>query len=225
MALVGFFDESGEHGKRGKLRRLTLGGFFARWENVQQLCERWRAALDAENLGEFHMKDIASDEHLFAEWPPERQQRLMRFAAILCDTASEFGAFSYPVMRRGRGAFVDTYGTALSRVLIVASELAQRTGDQVRLVFAYTDEIREARIAEGLGLWPEFLESYKVARSRSEPALQAAEIVARGLKRIMEDGTVPASFQAVLLTGKPIRFWPENPIAAGAMARAMRRAE
>jgi hypothetical protein len=223
VALIGYFDESGEHWD-GKLRRLTLGGFFARGENVRELCEGWREALDAEHLAEFHMKETYSDEHDYANWGPERRRGFDRFVDLLGSCALQFGAFSYAVVPNRKKAFKDTYESALSKVLIVASTLAEATGEKVRLVFARTDEIRYGRIGEyfdGLS-WGDYLEDYRVARARSEPALQAAEIVARGLKRIMEDGTVPVSFVKLLATGKPVRFWPDDPVAASALERAMR---
>lgn len=227
VLLTGFFDESGEHEKDGSgLCRLTLGGFYAEGGAVRDLCEKWRRALDAEGLAEFHMKEIASDEYDFANWSPERQNRLNQFVEILASAASEFGAFSYPVSP-SRRAFKDAYETALARVLITASSLADRTGEHVQLVFAYTDEIRQGRIGEYFDQlhWGEYLDGFRVARSRNEPALQAAEIVARGLKRLMEDGSVMPSFLRLAQTGKPFRFWPENPVAASQMIQASRRAE
>lgn len=228
VVLTGFFDESGEHDADGKLVRLTLGGYFATWENVKALCERWREALADENLGEFHMKHIASDEHDYLNWAPERRNRLDRFVRILADCAYDFHAFNYSV-DPNRSAFKDTYETGLSKVLIAASTLAHATGEQVRLVFAQTQEISAARIGEYFDCanWAEldFLEDYRVARSRHEPALQAAEIPARGLKRLMEDGRVMPSLLALALTGKPFRFWPVNPVAASQMIQVERRAD
>lgn len=223
MALTGFFDESGEHGPDGKLRRLTLGGFFIRWDRVCDLRRRWREALHDESLTEFHMKNIASDEHDYFNWSPERRRRLDRFTEILADCANEFASFSYAVDPY-RSAFKDTYEAGLDKVLTAAASLADRTGDHVHLVFAKTHEISHARIGEYFDQanWGGWLSSYKVARSRDEPALQAAEIVARGLKRLMEDGKVMPSFFALAMTGKPSRFWPENPVAASALVQAER---
>jgi hypothetical protein len=115
----GYFDESGEHGKDGKLQRLTLGGFYAPWPELKRLCERWREALDAEGLASFHMTDIASDEYDYENWPSARQVRLNRFVDILCDHAISFGAFSYSTSGK-RKVFADTYQHALGRVLIEA---------------------------------------------------------------------------------------------------------
>lgn len=226
VALWRYFDESGEHDANGKLLRLTLGGFFARWEDVRRLCERWRVALDDEGLGEFHMKEIASDEAAFASWQPERQNRLTRFADILCDSAAEFGAFSYgvPPSLQYR-AFRESYESALGRILIVAASLAEKTKEEVHLVFAHTNEIGQGRVGEyfdGLG-WSEYLAGYTVARSRKEPALQAAEIVARGLNRYMEDGTTTETFRRVIASNKPFRTWPEGPVSASEMIQAERR--
>lgn len=218
--LWGFFDESGEHATRGALKRLTLGGFFAPWESVERLCIAWRAALAVESLSEFHMKEIASDEHLFEQWPVERQQRLDRFVDILCEHASQFGAFSYAVTR-AKNAFRDAYEPGLARVLIVASSLCDAAGERGHVVFAQTDEIKQeliGRYFDRLG-WAEYLDGYAVLASRNNPALQAAEIVARGMKRLMQDGEIVHSFSRVLAAGKPVRLWPDHPPAALAAHR------
>jgi len=217
VALWAFFDESGEHDASGKLVRLTLGGFMARWEEVERLSQRWREALDDEALSEFHMKDIASDEHRFAEWPAERQYRLSRFVDILCDCALEFGAFSYTGDTRFR-LFRRAYETAFVRAYINFSSLCDRLGERGTIVFAKTDEISERLIGgyfEHLG-WGEELDGYSVRRSRNEPALQAAEIVARGMRRLMQDGLITYSFGRILNAGKAAHFWPQDPFAATA---------
>jgi hypothetical protein len=219
MPLWGFFDESGQHDAQGNLLRLTLGGFFAPWEEVEKLCERWREALDNEALTEFHMKEIASDEERYSAWPAERQARLMRFVDILCDHALEFGAFSY-TDNRLTGLFRKVYPTALNRVFIDFASLCERTGERGHIVFAQTDEISDkliGRYFERLG-WHEYLDGYTVQRARCNPALQAAEIVARGMKRLMEDGGITYSFARTLIAGaapgKSLRFWPQDPFAA-----------
>jgi hypothetical protein len=218
VVMWGFFDESGEPNAKGRLIRLTLGGFFAPWSEVEKLCIRWREALEAEGLGEFHMKDIASDEHNFDNWPAERQYRLRRFVEILCDHATEFGAFAY----QGRAAhlFKDAYQPALNRILLNASTLCAGAGERGHVVFAQTDEIKTQMIGEYFdrGRWGEYLNGYSVSRSRGNPALQAAEIVARGMKRLMQDGGITYSFgcvrSAAARPGKSIRFWPPDPFAA-----------
>jgi hypothetical protein len=221
VVLTGFFDESGEHAADGSLTRLTLGGFFAEWSQVKSLCERWREALDAEGLSEFHMKEIASDEHAFATWPTARQRRLMRFVEITGDCARDFRAFSYPIDESNR-AFREAYETAVSRIMMDACTLAHESGQRVNLVFAYTKEVSAGRIGEYFdhANWGDELSSYKVARSRDEPALQAAEIVARGLKRLFEKNEITPSFAGLIATGKDFRFWPPNPVAA-ARARGL----
>jgi hypothetical protein len=200
---------------------LTLGGFFARSEEVQRLTERWRAALDGEALGAFHMKEIASDEERFVTWPKERQERLLRFVEILCDHALEFGAFSYTGNRR-TGLFREVYQTALNRVFIDFASLCERTGERGNVVFAQTDEIKDKlieRYFETLG-WREFLDGYSVELARCNPGLQAAELVARGMKRLMQDGGITYSFARIMIAaaapGKRIRFWPPQPFDASA---------
>jgi hypothetical protein len=212
--LWSFWDESGEHDASGQLIRLTLGGFAAPWENIERLCKRWRDALDAESLAEFHMKEIASDEDRFAEWPKERQDRLNRFVDIACDCGIQFGAYSYT------GTFRAAYTAALARVLLDFTSLCERTGERGTIVFAKTEEIKESLIGEYFELvdWHRSLDRYMVARSAQEPALQAAEIAARGMKRLMQDGGLTWSFARVLIEAakpdKAIRFWPPDAFAA-----------
>jgi hypothetical protein len=219
VVLWAFFDESGEHGVGGALRRLTLGGFMAPWGEIERLCERWRTALDEECLSEFHMKDIASDEERFADWPEERQKRLTRFVDILCDHALEFGAFSY-TSNRQIGIFRELYSSGLHRAYIDVASLCERTNERGQIVFAKTHEIKERLVGKAfdrLG-WAEWLDGYAVQLSRCNPALQAAEIVARGMRRLMQDGGVTYSFSRVLMAasqpGKNIRFWPPDPFSA-----------
>jgi hypothetical protein len=209
----GFFDESGEPNAKGRLTRLTVGGFFAPWGEIEKLCVRWREALNAEGLGEFHMKEIASDEHNFANWPSERQYRVSRFVDILCDHATECGAFTYE--GRPKHIFTDAYQTALNRVLINAATLCDRAGERGHVVFAQTDEIKKQMIGRYFDRlrWEECLDGYSVLRSRCNPALQAAEIVARGMKRLMQDGFVTYSFGRIQGSGK-LRTWPMDPAAA-----------
>jgi hypothetical protein len=214
VLLTGYFDESGEH-EGTELRRLTLGGFFAPWSEIQRLTDRWRIALKAESWGEFHMKEFASDEHDFANWPPDRQQRLDRFVDILCDHAQVFAAFSY-VPTSKSDAFKDTYETALNRVFNIATALCNEAGEKGQLIFAQTQEISThmvGRYFEETG-WAEYLDRWVVARSAGEPALQAAEIVARGMKRLMQDGLMTHSFGRVVaasrLPGKSIKSWPPD---------------
>ena len=214
-----FWDESGEHDGAGKLCRLTLGGFMAPWERIEILTQRWREALDAEGLAEFHMKEIASDEDRFAEWPTERQNRLKRFVDILCDCAVEFGAFSYVGDSRF-GLFRDAYTSGFNRAYINFASFCERTGERGNIVFAKTEEISERLIGgyfARLG-WGQYLDGYAVRLARNEPALQAAEIVARGMKRLMQDGGITYSFARVLIEaakpGKAIRFWPPDAFAA-----------
>jgi hypothetical protein len=183
--LHGYFDESGEHGPDGKLVQLTLGGFIARWPEVEALCREWRAALDDCNWREFHMREFASDEDKFDAWEPARKAQLDRFVDILCRNVSHFCAFSFPVTKEDK-AFADTYETALSRVMLNAEEATRRHGDCIRLVFAQSQEISGKLIGGYFDQsnWDERrLESWSMDRSRGSPPLQAAEIVARGFAR------------------------------------------
>lgn len=218
LVMWNYLDESGEFNEAAspkQLTRLTLGGFFAPWESVKALCRDWRKALDEECLAEFHMREIASDEHLFDSWPEERQNRLNRFVDILCEHAQIFCAYSYAVINPDR-AFEDAYETALNRVLIRAATISDERNVRANVVFAHTEEISGELIGRYFDRlkWGEYLRGYSVLRSRDNPTLQAAEIVARGMKRFMQDGGITHSFARLVATKKPIEVWPMNPIAA-----------
>ncbi len=214
IALVfGYFDESGEHAS-GSLQRLTLGGFFSTWEAVQELEREWRSALAAESMGEFHMKEFASDEHNYAGWPVARQQRLDRFVSIVCRHAVSFAGFTYAPARPRR--FYDAYEKGLARVLIEASSLSDRLSrtphGRGSVIFAKTEEISIELIGRYFDRlkWGEFLDGFAVYRSRDNPSLQAAEVMARGMRRLMQDGTVTHSFRRILLSGRNVSIWPRD---------------
>ncbi|MGA2794890.1 MAG: hypothetical protein ABSE69_15440 [Roseiarcus sp.] len=211
----GHFDESGEDRANGKLKRLTLGGFFAPWPEIKALCERWREALETEGLGSFHMKEIASNEHDYENWPSDRQVRLKRFVDILCDHASHFGAYSKEAVG-AKNLFVRAYQPCLNRAFIELENICIDGGARGNIVFAQSAEISNAMIGRYFDLanWSGWFDGYGVRKSSNEPALQAAEIVARGMKQLMQDGTITYSFARILATGKPIRFWPPAPAAA-----------
>jgi hypothetical protein len=131
------------------------------------------------------------------------------FVDILCEHASHFCAFSYTATVKDR-AFKDTYETALSRVMLNAGKVVDQEGDRIRLVFAKTHEISGEMIGRYFDLinWQEtFVESYEIARSSGSPPLQAAEIVARGLKRQVQDGLITHSFARVLGSAKMLDWW------------------
>jgi hypothetical protein len=145
--------------------------------------------------------------------------RLNRFVDILCEHVLEFGAFSY-TREKQPGMFRGIYETALNRVFINAASLCERLGERGRVVFAQTHEISEkliGRYFERLG-WSQYLDGYAVEHARCNPALQAAEIVARGMKRLMQDGGITYSLARILLAAnapeKEIRYWPPEPFEA-----------
>ena len=131
IVLYAYFDESGEHNPDGSLNRLTIGGFIAPWSEVEQLCIEWRAAQAEHAMGEFHMKEFASDEHDFWSWPPERQKRLNDFVHILCKRAERFCARTYKVTN-GKKALKDTYETALAGIVPKLGTIAEERGKRSR---------------------------------------------------------------------------------------------
>jgi hypothetical protein len=209
IMLYWFFDESGEHGPDGKLEQLTLGGFLARWRDVRKLCREWRVALDEFHISDFHMSEFASDEHRFDLWPSERQAKLDRFVDILCRHVTHFSAFSYKVTKPD-DAFKDTYETALSHIMNKAASIATHENDRLRLVFAKAGGISSGRIGEYFDTldWNRnHVHSIATELSRDNPPLQAAEIVARGLKNFVESGEISHSFQKVMSHAKDFDCW------------------
>lgn len=218
IVLWTYLDESGEHsGARNHLKRLSLGGFTAPWANIKRLCERWRDALNAESLVDFHMNDIFSDEAGFDSWEPARQKRLSRFVDVLCDEAVVFNAYSYGG-DRPKGLFREAYNHGIARALIDLENFCVEIGERGHVVFAKTDEIRHGHVGSYFDRidWDECLDGFTIQKSRENPALQAAEIVARGMKRVMQDGFVTYSFRRILDAGKPTMFWPSDPFGATA---------
>ncbi len=216
MAIWGYFDESGEHDPvTGFLKRLTLGGFYAPWGATEALIREWRRALEEECLTASHLKEWASDEDNYLNWPDEKKRRYNRFLAVLCAHVTHFAAFSYPVLNPRR-AFVQAYKPALARSLIELEQLCIAENERGHIVFAQTDEISNAMIGryfDGAN-WNNHFDGYAVHRAANEPALQAAEIVARAMKRFMQDGGITYSHTKIKLTGKPIIVWPREPAAA-----------
>jgi len=75
--------------------------------------------------------------------------------------------------------------------MIRAATISDEAGVKAHIVFAKTQEISAELIGRYFDKlqWGEYLRGYSVLRSRDEPPLQAAEIVARGMKRKMQDGS------------------------------------
>ncbi|MFZ1963798.1 MAG: hypothetical protein WAU78_10115 [Roseiarcus sp.] len=174
------------------------------------------------------MKDIASDEDHYMTWPPERQQRLDRFVDILLKYPIELGAFSYEADQRTR-LFGWVYRVAVHRVFINAETLCEANGAMAHVYFAQTQEISDLGIGRYFRKvrWPETLGGYSVERARLNPALQAAEIVARGMRRLMQDGGITHSFGRLWREsrqrGVEFRSWPPEPLdAAAALGRSPR---
>jgi hypothetical protein len=122
---------------------------------------------------------------------------------ILCQHASVFCGYSYRVTTPER-LFEDTYQKALARAFMRAATLSNESGSKAHIVFAKTEEISIELVGRFFDRlhWDEFLRGYSVLRSRDEPALQAAEIVARGFKRKMQDGLITHSMARLIATGK-----------------------
>jgi hypothetical protein len=105
--------------------------------------------------------------------------------------------------------------------MMIGNNLCRDSGERGQVVFAQTDEIKQeliGRYFDRLG-YGDYMDGYAVQKSAKNPALQAAEIVARGMKRLMQDGGITWSFWRVLTvggvtTGANAAFWPYDPLQA-----------
>jgi hypothetical protein len=86
--------------------------------------------------------------------------------------------------------FQETYEMALARVMINAASAADRENDRIELIFAHTQEIKGEliqRYFDRLDWRRDGINAVGHRLSLDAPPLQAAEIVARGMKRWMQD--------------------------------------
>jgi hypothetical protein len=214
--LYGFYDESGQHDPKGRLMRLTVGGFIASAKKITQLTLEWNVALNTEAMASFRMTDFASDELSYEQWPDERKWKLNRFVEILCRHVEHFCAYDYTVTYQAAQSdktFKDTYEKALASIMMDAARVARDSGKRLSLVFAETGEIKSTMICDYFKLVnynERFLSTYTISLSRDKPALQAAEIVARGWKRKMQDGVVVHSFAEIMKIAKTFDHWPRE---------------
>src|SRR6266536_5960482 len=72
-----YFDESGEHGANGRLKKLTLGGSIAQSETWDIVSDKWAKVLRDFDIEMFHMADFEANRQEFTGWEktPERRKR------------------------------------------------------------------------------------------------------------------------------------------------------
>jgi hypothetical protein len=83
-----YFDESGEHGPNGWLRRFTLGCPISTFEQWKALDAKWRPILVDAGIDEvgFHMADFEAKAPPYDNWSDEKRKNVLN---ALLDIASE----------------------------------------------------------------------------------------------------------------------------------------
>jgi hypothetical protein len=114
-----YFDESGEHGPDGRLRRLTLGCGIAIIDSWQALTHEWNAVLANAGISQFHMADFEARRKPFNEWGDEKRREVL---SSLLDIASRHvpafcGYSGNAADLSGKDAFRKAYGENLIKAL------------------------------------------------------------------------------------------------------------
>jgi len=192
--LWGFFDESGEHESadapaevRGKLKRLTLAGCWASFENWQQFSLEWAAALEDAGVFMFHMADFEADQGEFAGWRDTKRAYREAFLSRLLDIMDRYveGYAGVSVGLEPAQSFKSAYHANVEQLFATS-----RSNGGASLVFARHPEYSPENLAliyEAIALIESGFASCTVADPRVTCPLQAADIVAYELARFQRD--------------------------------------
>jgi hypothetical protein len=189
--LWAYFDESGEYQSDGTLRRLTLGGCIASFENWQSFNQKWRAALDDEGVDVFRMVDFENREGEFprCDWgEPRRRKLLGNLLGIINQHVPIFVGFAnfpikFPDKRRPMRA---AYDRLIARSLINSTSNRRWGIDEgVSIVFASHPEFSPVKVLEYFEIinQDKNLESCTTALPQKVLPLQAADLFAYELMK------------------------------------------
>jgi Protein of unknown function (DUF3800) len=183
-----YFDESGEFLRDGTLRRLTLGGCAATVESWGSFNGKWRAALDAEGVGTFHMTYLEASEKEFRGWDRDRKDNLLdKLLSIMNEHIPIYTGFAnYPFRMRERKLTRASIDRLIARSFIkCAGELdwgldEGELDDGVSIVFARHPEFSEVNVIKYFNTInkDETLKSCSVASPHDVLPLQAADLFA-----------------------------------------------
>lgn len=179
--LWAYFDESGEY-QDGTLKRLTLGGCIASFENWQAFDQRWRAALDDEGVNVFHMADFEAREGEFprSDWEESRRRKLLgNLLGIINQHVSIFVGFAnYPVKFPEKRSMRAGYDRLIARSMINTANRPWGLDEEISIVFARHPEFSSVRVLEYFEIinQDKSLESCAVAEPGKVLPLQAADL-------------------------------------------------
>jgi Protein of unknown function (DUF3800) len=187
--LWAYFDESGEYQSDGTLRRLTLGGCIASFDNWQAFNQKWRSELDDEGIQVFHMADFEAREGEFPrrEWnEPRRRKLLGNLLSIINQHVSIFVGFAnFPIKFPEKKPMRAGYDRLIARSMINATDRPWGIDEEVSIVFACHPEFSSVRVLEYFEIInpDKNSESCTVATPQTVLPLQAADLFAYELMK------------------------------------------
>lgn len=185
-----YFDESGEHGNGGVLRRLTLGCGIAPLDSWQALSREWNDLLRDEKVPMWHMSDFEARRGPFSDWSDERRKNaLNRLLGIAGRNVSLFWGFSDSHSDIiGKGGYRRAYEANVIKALKELNNQLEGLGaTPIRVVFAKHKDVS----AEWLGRYFDFFSYWFKDKVQFAgfgdptelPPLQLADLVAYEFSR------------------------------------------
>jgi Protein of unknown function (DUF3800) len=189
--LWAYFDESGEHGPKGGLQRLTIGGLIAPIEAWREFDEEWGDVLGAQGMNFFHRRAEGAG----------RDDRFMRIIGEHVGLVLGFSAAA-------TNSNAETYEISFVDCLLHLANASART-DAVSVVFAKHPEFHSSR-GDGYREIVNWRDARLASIAFDDPKrlrpLQAADLVAHalrsdeGVRRLKEAGCKVFRFR----DGRPV---------------------
>jgi hypothetical protein len=188
--LLAFADESG-HAADPKVDHVGLVGLIAPEERWATFRNQWNAALAAFGIDAFHMREFAHRRGAFQDWPEERRRALLDQLLAAIEELQPTIVGSVISLQAWRALdssdqrlFLDPYYACIQEFAYLAAVHATTVGqDDVRITLSQNSEFagRAKSLFDALSksqTMPRSVRDYQYADMRTEPALQAADLVA-----------------------------------------------
>lgn len=188
--LLAFADESG-HAADPKADHFGLAGLIAPEDNWSAFRAHWNSALADLGVDAFHMRQFAHRRGPFKDWPEERRRVLLDrlLSAIEGMKPTIIGSvISLTAWRTldvaDQKMFVDPYYASIQEFAHMAAVHGATVGqDDVEVILSQNSEFagRASSLFASLTTshtMPKSVRDYRFADMRTEPALQAADLVA-----------------------------------------------
>jgi hypothetical protein len=193
--LWGYFDESGEHDKSGRLVKLTIGGALARPEVWEAFSLEWAALLESAGLKVFHMTDFEAYQADFKNWTSAQHQDFLGTALDIVGRHLRWPngyLLGFTNAVRVGAPFKDTYESGLvDAVMFAANASAYQLTEPIALVFARHPEFRLSRIEEVyelINLCDARLQGVTVSEPVTVCPLQLADLIAFEIRCMEREG-------------------------------------